>query len=152
MMGIFVQVNGHSPKGRSNPIGYVIEESGCWRWVGNHGLTGYGHVRVGRHTVMAHRYVFERDRGAVPDGLQLDHLCRNRGCVNPDHLEPVTARTNVLRGDTTPGRNANKTHCHRGHPLDGANLGRRARQRYCRECNRRRNRLARQQRRGSGQP
>jgi len=67
-------------------------------------------------TVRAHRYSFERYRGFIPDGLQLDHLCRNRCCVNPWHLDPVTNRTNSIRSSCTfVGANVRKTHCPNGH-------------------------------------
>ena len=117
-MGVFVQLNEGTQRGRSNPIGYVICESGCWQWVGTVSTNGYGQWGNRR----AHRAVYEMYKGPIPDGLQLDHLCRNRPCVNPDHLEPVTCRENILRGVGHTSQNARKTHCKRGHPLEGRNL------------------------------
>ena len=72
---------------------------GCWLWAGNTtGTTGYGRFHIAGRMVVAHRWSWEQEHGPVPDGLVLDHLCRTRLCVNPDHLEPVTNRENVLRG------------------------------------------------------
>lgn len=71
---------------------------------------------------MAHRFAYELIRGKIPEGLDIDHLCRNRQCVNPEHMEPVTPRENTIRGDTIPAHNLKKTHCPKGHPLSGDNL------------------------------
>lgn len=94
--------------------------SGCWIWTANL-RQGYGVFRLGALRP-AHRVAWEWAKGPVPDGLPLDHLCRNRACVRPSHLEPVTHRENILRGNGFSGRNARKTHCKRGHPLSGENL------------------------------
>ena len=102
-------------------------ESGCWLWCGTRVHGGYGHFWIGsrsdgtRRAVYAHRWSYAYFVGPIPKGLTLDHLCRVRCCVNPDHLEPVTQRENTLRGDTITTRNARKTHCPRGHPYDDAN-------------------------------
>lgn len=72
---------------------------GCWEWTGTKNQFGYGRLCRDGRRVVAHRWLYERLRGAVPAGLQMDHLCRNRSCVNPDHLEPVTQRENLRRGD-----------------------------------------------------
>lgn len=74
------------------------QEGGCWLWVGTVDR-GYGLLSVDGKTVRAHRYSYETLVGPIPDGLQIDHLCRNRGCVNPAHLEPVTQVENIRRGD-----------------------------------------------------
>lgn len=110
---------------------------GCWVWTGAVTSDGYGQLSVGGKMVSAHRFAYELCREPIPDGLQLDHLCRNRGCVNPEHLEPVDCRTNLLRGVGPSAVNATKTHCVHGHPLNGENLyvgpgG----SRLCRECRR----------------
>jgi hypothetical protein len=111
--------------------------TGCWHWTGGKDRGGYGDFRntVGAH-VRAHRYAYESLVGPIPDGLQIDHLCRVRHCVNPSHLEPVTARVNTLRSKAPSARNAAKTECKRGHPFDHLNTafqsdGRRS----CRACN-----------------
>ena len=97
----------------------------CWNWRG--GTVGGGYPlftlrREGKQrNVVSHRFAYEELIGPIPEGLQLDHLCRNRICVNPAHLEPVTARENTLRGLTFQRENWLKTHCKRGHPFDEAN-------------------------------
>lgn len=100
--------------------------------------SGYVYLVRARRHVLAHRYFWEKTNGPIPEGLVIDHLCRNRACVNLEHLEVVTGRENCLRGIGPTAINALKTHCSRhGHPLSGANLilhpdGRRE----CRECQR----------------
>ena len=94
------------------------DQHGCTIWLGAVDAQGYG--RYCRD--WAHRLVYEATIGPVPSGLQLDHLCRNRLCVNPHHLEPVTNRVNTLRGVGPTALNAKKTHCHKGHPFSGSNL------------------------------
>lgn len=109
----------------------------CWTWTGAHFWSGYARVKYcGRDTV-AHRVAYELAVGPIPKGLEIDHLCRNRGCVRPDHLEPVTHSVNERRGDTVIARNAAKTHCVRGHALSGVNvLIRRNGNRRCQACER----------------
>jgi hypothetical protein len=94
--------------------------SGCVTWTGATSR-GYGRFRDGTKTFLAHRWAYETFVGPIPDGLELDHLCRNPGCVNPDHLEPVTGRENKHRGNTIAAANAAKTHCPAGHLYDDAN-------------------------------
>ena len=73
-------------------------EHGCWVWLGAKMRNGYGQLVVGGVHYAAHRYAYQELVGAIPAGLDLDHLCRNRACTNPDHLEPVTRSENLLRG------------------------------------------------------
>jgi hypothetical protein len=113
---------------------FSAPESGCWEWTGAITRLGYGNAYVGGRTMLAHRAVYEALVGPVPNGLTLDHLCRNRGCVNPAHLEPVTHRENVLRGEGFAARHARKTHCPRGHPYDEKNTEWYRGGRYCRAC------------------
>jgi hypothetical protein len=94
---------------------------GCWDWVAGKLSSGYGSFRTGNRAHVAHRYAYEALIGPIPDGLQLDHLCRNRSCVNPDHLEVVTQRVNLARGVSPPAINARKTHCSRGHEFTDEN-------------------------------
>lgn len=89
--------------------------SGCWLWEGFIRPDGYGAVWNNGRSTYAHIVVYELCKGVVPFGLQLDHLCRLRCCVNPDHLEAVTKIQNVLRGIGPTAKNARKTHCKRGH-------------------------------------
>jgi hypothetical protein len=89
------------------------------------------------HHIQAHRYAYEERHGAIPPGMTLDHLCRNPSCVNPDHLEAVTHRTNVLRGNAPPAICARRTHCPQGHPYTEANTAYlKSGARRCRECHR----------------
>jgi hypothetical protein len=115
---------------------YLVTETGCWQWqrpLDN----GYGRFWVDGQTVLAHRYSYEIHVGSIPDGLHLDHLCRNRGCVNPAHLEPVTLAVNVLRGEGLSAVNARKTVCKHGHPLTDDNVYVTPRgSRTCRACQR----------------
>jgi hypothetical protein len=100
------------------------EPGECWPWLGAKNDGGYGMIGAGgKHGGMlrAHRVMWEMERGPIPAGLECDHLCRNRACVNPRHLALVTHRTNTLRGAAPTALNARKTHCPAGHPYDEAN-------------------------------
>lgn len=100
-------------------------ETGCWEWQGalSNGYGAIGHGTRDKHTMyQAHRWAYEYVVAKIPEGLQIDHLCRNRRCVNPAHLEPVTIRENLRRGNGWAGLHARKTHCPAGHPLEGDNL------------------------------
>jgi len=100
----------------------IGKSAGCWEWLGFITLNGYGRTNFpGVKTRLAHRLVYELLVGPIPDGLTLDHLCRNRSCVNPAHLEPVTMKVNTLRGESFAAKNARKTHCKRGHEFTTAN-------------------------------
>jgi hypothetical protein len=128
-----------------------ITESGCIVWTGGTNGVGYGSFYVGKvypgehGRGYAHRWSYETFVGPIPDGLHLDHLCRNRSCVNPDHLEPVTIRENLLRGVGPSAKHAKKTHCPQGHPYAGDNLYVHPTKgmRFCRTCGRERARLKR---------
>lgn len=97
-------------------------ESQCWLWMGAKNPSGYGYIG-GPHQSMllVHRVSYERHVGPIGDGLHLDHLCRNRACLNPLHLQPVTATENTLRGVGPTAINARLTSCRRGHPFTEAN-------------------------------
>jgi len=122
------------PDGMEARIERLPDLPGCWLWSGSVNPAGYGlygSARTGDRRA-AHRAVYEAVRGPIPDGLTLDHLCRARSCVNPDHLEPVPIAENIQR---TPRVVTGL--CKRGHPLDGVyRYG--ARKRYCKTCARRR--------------
>lgn len=114
---------------------------GCWQWVGAQWKLGYGKFTEPgtQRRVGAHRWGYERFVGPIPDGLELDHLCRNPSCVNPSHLEPVTHLENVRRGisgEVNGGRQRSKTHCPRGHEYTAANTyyRRDGNARNCRAC------------------
>lgn len=116
----------------------------CWLWT-SHTRNGYGQFKLDRRQTPAHRWAYEAMIGPIPKGLQLDHLCRVRNCVNPKHLEPVTHQENIRRG-MAGAHWAAKTHCPQGHPYSGENLyvtpGEK-RRRMCRECMRNRTATAR---------
>lgn len=108
----------------------------CWLWAKRLQADGYGSFSIesGR-TVLAHRWAYEFIMGAIPTGLTLDHLCRVRHCVNPEHLEPVTAAVNTMRGYGAGAIHARQTHCIHGHILSGDNIYLTPRgHRVCRHC------------------
>jgi hypothetical protein len=113
----------------------VEKTDDCWLWRGSC-RNGYGSIWVDGRLRSAHRVSYQERHGPIPEGLELDHTCRNKSCVNPDHLEPVTHQENMLRGPRERyGVQQNKTHCRNGHELTPENtylwLGRR---RNCRTC------------------
>jgi DNA modification methylase len=125
-----------------------VDKNGCWVWTGGTNGYGYGAVRVGSRLVGTHRYIYEQVMGPIPEGLELDHLCRNRACGNPSHVELLTSAENIWRG--LAGQYlADRTHCPQGHPYEEVNTyidpgGRR----YCRTCRRDAQRERYRQRRG----
>lgn len=112
----------------------TITDSGCWIWCGSLSPSGYSQMTVQQKTVRAHRWSYERFVAPIPDGLVIDHLCRNPSCVNPNHLEPVTQRENTLRGISPAAKNAKKTHCIHGHEFTDANTIWKGGTRACRTC------------------
>jgi hypothetical protein len=126
---------------RARFMSYIEQSPDCWNWTGGLTSRGYGKFWRDGRTVSAHRTSYELHVGPIPDGLHIDHLCRNRRCVRPDHLEPVTARDNLLRGDTLAAGNVAKTECANGHPYDDGNTYRAPDgSRMCRTCMRDRDR------------
>lgn len=102
----------------------VVGGVGCWSWLGGHDTQGYSRVRWEGKNQGAHRVAFLLAGGVIPEGTEADHLCRNRGCVRPDHLEFVFHRVNVQRGATGQVnglRQSKKTHCALGHAYDEEN-------------------------------
>ena len=127
----------------------VINPSGCWIWQGAL-IRGYGTFRIGSRkdgtykNIKAHRFSYEYFLGSIPADKEPDHLCRNRACVNSDHLEVVTHQINMLRGRNPAAENATKTHCPQGHPYDIINTCFSKGLRYCRTCLNERRRIRRQ--------
>lgn len=151
------------PKGRDGSSNATLQDRiknsietdphGCWIWQLRCMPTeGYGLIAVNSHPRMAHRVSYETFVGPIPEGLQLDHLCRVRACVNPEHLEPVTARENVLRSPIAQAAlNAAKTHCPWEHEYTPENTylyGPHGRWRLCKACARSRSRKAYAARKG----
>lgn len=131
-----------------------IAPTGCWIWTAATNRHGYGMFNPGRSTGRrwraAHIWAYEHFIGTVPDGLELDHLCRNPRCANPNHLEPVSHAVNIRRGITVQRnreRFAAQTHCKNGHPFSGENLLMSGGIRICRTCKRAAGARTRQRRR-----
>ncbi|MFJ7023199.1 HNH endonuclease signature motif containing protein [Streptomyces sp. NPDC101117] len=130
----------------------------CWLWTGAKTSRGYGQFTTGGRTGMAHRWAYEDRNGPIPGGLPLDHLCRTPSCVNPAHLQPVTQRVNILRGESVVAKNPAKTHCPKGHAYDEINTyvtrpypGNPSGARQCRACDRERKRATSWKRRKNPQ-
>lgn len=123
----------------------VDEETGCWIWQGYVMAHGYGSTAGGT----SHRAYYEHYVGPIPEGMWIDHLCRNRVCCNPEHLEPVTPQENILRGTSPAAKRASMTHCTHGHEFTEANIYRppsRPNERHCRACRVERDRARRRDR------
>lgn len=124
------------------------DDGGCKPWTASL-VDGYGTFSYKGKTVKAHRWIYEQTMGTIPAGMQLDHLCRNRACVNPDHMEVVSQRENILRGEGLAATAARQTHCIHGHEWTPENTylpmrsDGRPRQRICRACKRARPRPSR---------
>lgn len=122
-------------------VEYVLERSipepnsGCWLWLNFVGLNGYGQGYINGKKVNAHVVSYVTFKGAVPEGLEIDHLCRTRCCVNPEHLEAVTHKVNAYRGTSPWVFNAQKYFCKNGHAFTEANTYKRPDgRRQCRAC------------------
>jgi len=116
-----------------------VDNNLCWEWVGAVGTDGYGVFRMGNKLYKAHRASHILYKGEIPKGLQVDHLCMNRLCVNPEHLEAVTYTENIRRAA------AARTHCPRGHSyaIYGRLWGKTVKAKYCIQCNREKTRARR---------
>lgn len=113
----------------------ICQETGCWNWIGHIEKNGYGRFCYKGKSKWAHRCAYQIIVGEIPSGLELDHLCKNTRCVNPNHLEPVSHRENMKRaGFVLAKLHKAKTHCPQGHPYSGVNLVVWNNQRFCRIC------------------
>lgn len=126
---------------------YVVPTGVCWEWTGALDRHGYGVTRENYVLWRAHRWVWTFLVGPIEDALDLDHLCRNRKCVNPDHLEPVTRKENLLRGSRSLGVGLRAT-CRNGHDITApGSLVQRSGRKRCVNCERERGRRAREAKR-----
>ena len=114
----------------------VLFGAACWEWTASRFALGYGKFKFEGKNRLAHRFSYEHLVGPIPEGLTLDHLCRNRGCVNPKHLEPVTMKENLHRGQSIQAINARKAYCKRGHEFTPENTYYTIGGRNCRTCRR----------------
>lgn len=114
----------------------AVESDGCWRWLGYVNKRGYGYCG----SLLAHRASYTAFVGQIKEGMTIDHLCRNRACVNPEHLEQVTMQINNARGFSPSALQTLRTECPKGHPLSGDNLYLYKNKRGCKECRREGNR------------
>lgn len=113
------------------------QPSGCWKWTGRT-VAGYGRLFINGKDILAHRLIMEWVKGPIPEGLVIDHVCRNTLCVNPDpqHLEIVTQHENIMRGIGVAAQHAKSNHCPRGHEYDASFVWKGQTARYCRQCKR----------------
>lgn len=133
---------------------YVDRADGCHEWRGAINPTGYGQFWAAGKSISAHRFAFIRSNGPIPADRVIDHLCRNRRCVNPAHMELVTTKENVLRGESRWAINARRTTCAQGHPFVAGNFRRAFSKgkpvRSCLACHRERETVRRELRRKAG--
>ena len=123
----------------------------CWNWKAYLNKDGYGTFSLNKRTVLAHRLYYVVYFDSVSPSLELDHTCRNRSCVNPDHLDPVTSQVNLLRGNTHSYNNSVKTHCLRKHLLEEPNLRKdqlRRGRRQCLACSRTQSKYTNEKKKG----
>ena len=120
----------------------IPDENGCLNWIGAKDRRQYGFFCLKGRTTdskqitrRAYRLAYEHFIGPIPAGLTIDHLCKNHSCVNPTHLEVVTQKINILRGESFAAKRARQTHCKHGHEFTPENTGHKRTGRYCRQCN-----------------
>lgn len=114
---------------------FILDQSGCWIWHAAIGSRGYGYFGIKKKILLAHRVSWMIHKGEIPEGMHLDHLCGRKGCVNPDHLEPVSQAENNRRTCLRGGSgNSKKTHCPKGHEYNEENTRVYQGRRFCRLC------------------
>lgn len=113
-------------------LSFVKKTAQCWIWQGTRNRGGYGQFTINKKGIAAHRFAYTFYVGTIPEGLQLDHLCRNTSCVNPSHLEPVTQVENIRRSEGISVQLAKRTKCSKGHDFTGRHRG----YRRCLVCHR----------------
>lgn len=116
----------------------------CWIWTASKDLDGYGRFFLEGRSISSHRFSYEHWNGKIPDELQIDHICRNRACVNPEHMEIVTSKENTLKGSGPTAVNSRKTHCPQGHEYSEENTYNSNGARTCKICKKLRVSLSRQ--------
>jgi hypothetical protein len=137
---------------------YVERSNSCWNWTASCDSKGYGQYAIGtykpnsRRNARAHQVSYALTIGEVPENMVIDHLCRNRTCVNPAHMEVVTNKDNILRGVSPSSKHAIKTHCPYGHPYNDSNTRLNAGSRVCRTCHRQREALRKIAQRSRDEP
>ncbi len=115
----------------------TLKSESCWEWTGSKDQYGYGRIRFNKVNMLAHRISFKIHKGEIPENLVIDHICRNRGCVNPEHLRAVTKSINSKENTASfTALNLLKTACPHGHKYTGNNLLVSGKKRYCRTCSR----------------
>ena len=126
-----------------------VSKVGCWEWLGRTVKDGYGNINVNKKRISIHRILYKYYHGKLDSELEIDHICRNRVCCNPLHLEQVTHKENVLRGFSLNAINARKTLCIRGHSLSGDNIRiEKYGSRRCKKCKNENQMKRRKQKRG----
>lgn len=111
-----------------------IDDNGCWNWIGSLCNKGYAQIQVNLQILMVHRASYELFIGPISGGMTLDHLCKNKRCFNPTHLEQVTNRENILRGNNRAAQQARQTHCKNGHKFNSENTRLWKNHRSCKIC------------------
>ena len=112
----------------------------CWVWNAARNEFGYGYF-FNKKMVRSHRFSYELHKGKIPEDKEIDHICKNRRCVNPEHLEAVTRRENIRRSDNFISKEMNVTHCPHGHEYNEENTYLNKNKRYCRICRYERNKI-----------
>jgi hypothetical protein len=116
-----------------NILSKINKIKSCWIWLGSKSGSGYGRMQRNNKKYFVHRFVYEIYKGKIPEGYEVDHLCRKRDCVNPEHLEAVTMKENRVRA----GNTRRKDFCKHGHPFSGGNLRlyfNKKRNKFIKEC------------------